>query len=68
MIKMLIAPWPPEIVQALEKYQSNLMYHPYTCGKNSNHILKPTEIGLVCEECNYTQNWCHQLPESILKP
>jgi hypothetical protein len=39
----------------LNRRQSCIFLHPYTCGNNSNHILWATENGWVCNECDYTQ-------------
>jgi len=51
------APWTKEQVNALLNYQLDARNHPYTC--NKRHTLYPSENGLVCPECGYTQNWCY---------
>lgn len=42
------------------KWQSCGFVHPLTCGKNSEHILKPKEkdgdVILICPDCDYVQN------------
>lgn len=52
-------PWSDETIAALAEHQSNGRIHPYTCGNDSRHVLKPTRDGWVCPECNYRQNWAH---------
>lgn len=52
------APWTHAQVECLKARQGHPMYHPYTCGNDSNHkVLVPTTNGWVCEDCDYTQNW-----------
>ena|SRR3989344_2244656 len=52
-----------EIINRINAYQSNLMFHPLTCGKNSAHaLLEPKEedgkVILVCPTCGHKQkNW-----------
>lgn len=69
MADAILAPWTPEEVAALNRYQSNVMYHPYTCGNrgdsghkqwgNDTGTLLATEDGWVCRDCDYTQDWAH---------
>jgi hypothetical protein len=51
------APWSDEQVKALEARQDMEMLHTYTC--ECGHQLIPSKDGWYCEECTYTQNWCH---------
>lgn len=51
--------WSQEIVEKLNAYQHNSQFHPYTCGKNSEHILEATPNGWRCPQCDYTQQWYH---------
>jgi hypothetical protein len=38
------------------------MFHEYTCGNDSSHkILVATEKGWHCPDCDYTQNWAHDI-------
>jgi hypothetical protein len=63
------APWTPEQVDGLNRYQSlRGFYHPYTCGSgrrtDAQHtdgegVLKATPDGWVCPYCNYKQNWAN---------
>jgi len=58
MSRVVYAPWTDEQVAALERRQDNDMLHEYTC--NCGHQLIPSTNGWWCEECPYTQNWCHK--------
>jgi len=63
--EIIRAPWTPEQVAALNRYQQAHDFHPYTCGGNRKDewhldgegVLVATEKGWVCPYCNYTQNW-----------
>lgn len=52
-------PWTKTIVDSLNAYQRAASMHPYTCGKDSHHVLLATEDGWVCPYDDYTQNWAH---------
>ena len=52
----LMAPWPDEVIEHLDRHQANPKLHPYTC--ECGHSLIPTKDGWECEECSYTQDWC----------
>ena len=66
------APWTPEQVEQLNKWQNAGYVHPFTCGSPS-HIeeckrrkepdndgaLVATTAGWECPCFRYTQNWCH---------
>ena len=43
------------IVDYLNRRQACPYLHPYTCGKDSNHVLRATEGGWECPECDYRQ-------------
>lgn len=61
------APFTPQQVEALNRYQHQEFTHPFTCGDREGHrycehgcdfgILRATEAGWVCDDCDYTQNW-----------
>lgn len=60
------APFTPEQVEALNRWQRNPLLHPYTCGKRTGHpwdpegdygVLVATEAGWICRHCDYTQDW-----------
>lgn len=59
----LKAPWTPEQVQHLNKWQEGMGVHPFTCGRfhKEPHNLVATEFGWVCSQpqCDYWQDWCH---------
>lgn len=56
------APWSAELIAALNEQQLNTHRHPYTCGNDSRHRdLRATPNGWVCDDCDYTQDWCHQM-------
>jgi len=59
------APWTTEQVAALNRFQQNGDFHPFTCGGNRQDefhldgegVLLATENGWVCPYCDYTQDW-----------
>lgn len=69
------APFTPEQVRALNRWQQDARVHPFTCGLNraddahrayaaehSQHdwgILVATRDGWVCPVCGYRQYWAH---------
>jgi hypothetical protein len=61
------APFTPEQVEALNRYQQGGWMHPFTCGRCRDRLgggpyqrsLVATEAGWVCETCDYTQDWAH---------
>jgi hypothetical protein len=60
------APWTPEQVAALYRWQTHGGIHPFTCGNRENHpphlyFLIPTVRGWICPFCDYTQDWCHSI-------
>lgn len=62
-------PFTPDQVTALNTYQHNGQFHPFTCGNDSSHrVLLATENGWVCEDCGYTQLWAHGFMTSSSKP
>lgn len=64
---LLLAPWTPEQVAALNAYQRCGQMHPFTCGKRDRHrstnagVLVAVEHGWTCPAlgCDYRQNWAH---------
>jgi hypothetical protein len=60
-MELVKAPWTDEQIKALEEYQTDGRFHPYTCGSNHKglRILTPTKDGWVCKYCEYKQDWCH---------
>lgn len=69
--KMIFAPWTPEEVQALNRFQSAGRMHPFTCPEHTpgSPMLVADEDGWRCsdpynEECTYRQDWAHQFMTS----
>jgi hypothetical protein len=66
---ILRAPWTPEQVAILNRWQECGDVHPYTCGSGyrTNKSIHPdgegklvaTESGWICPNCDYTQGWAH---------
>lgn len=53
-------PWSTEQVTALNIYQHDGRFHPFTCGNDSRHrVLVATTDGWICEDCDYRQGWAH---------
>jgi hypothetical protein len=54
------APWSPEQVATLERWQSSSNVHPYTCASPVHDgratLLTPTPAGWVCD-CGFRQTW-----------
>ena len=57
MSGQVLAPWAPDVVQALGFRQR--VGHPYTCPAHSTTALVPTRDGWVCPlgGCGYRQAW-----------
>lgn len=58
----IVAPWTDEQVDALNDYQAESMFHPYTCSEahtGDRRNLVATTRGWICRYCNYTQDWAH---------
>jgi hypothetical protein len=60
------APFTPEQVAALNRFQQNENGHPFTCanGRDDKHldgegVLVATPEGWICPYCDYTQDWAH---------
>jgi hypothetical protein len=68
--KPIRAPWTPEQVEGLNRWQMSDYVHPYTCGSGyrTNKDIHPdgegklvaTANGWVCPNCDYTQDWAHE--------
>ena len=56
-----------EVVKKIEDWQDGNVMHPMTCGKNSEHILRPLVIEdrvvLSCPHCEYVQK---RIPKVII--
>lgn len=49
-----------KIIAKLKEWQSNPMFHPLTCGSDSNHgdlvpVEKDGNVILKCPDCDYEQ-------------
>lgn len=68
----IFAPFSPEQVEALNRFQQSMVFHPFTCGGNRSDEkhkayqkehggdfgqLVATEKGWICPSCGYTQDW-----------
>lgn len=60
----IIAPWTPEQVEQLNKWQQAGFVHPFTCPNDhlcDDDILIATIGGWLCpSKCGYYQNWAHE--------
>lgn len=59
-------PFTSDEVRALNRWQKNPIYHPFTCSNrgDGNHgdgegVLEAMENGWKCPHCSYTQDWAH---------
>jgi hypothetical protein len=53
-------PWSAEQIAALNAFQHDGRFHPFTCGNDSRHpVLVATPAGWICEACDYRQAWAH---------
>lgn len=58
----IFAPWTPEQVENLNRYQHAGVGHPFTCpygDENREVVLVATDRGWVCPSthCGYVQDW-----------
>lgn len=68
MTDVIKAPWSDEQIKLFNNYQYHCQFHPYTCGKDSNHrLLVATVIGFVCLDCDYRQHWAYDMPHELVK-
>jgi hypothetical protein len=65
---ILRAPWTPEQVVGLTRYQTSGLGHPYTCGsgrrtdaahRDGEGVLRATEAGWECPYCDYRQDYAY---------
>lgn len=57
----IFAPFTEEQIEALNSWQRNGKFHPFTCKNHRNISLTATADGWHCsvEKCSYAQNWAH---------
>lgn len=75
----LVAPWSGEQVDALNGYQAEGRFHPFTCGRDRGDeahardaaerdcepgLLVAKADGWHCPACGYRQDWAHQFMAS----
>jgi hypothetical protein len=45
---------------SFNEFQDSGVFHPFTCGYNSQHqLLKADNEYVYCLDCEYTQDWAH---------
>ena len=73
------APWTPEQVEALNRYQNDQSKEALTCGSVSAHSLDPKyphmgyegrvlvakKDGWHCPSCSYRQDWAHDFMAEV---
>jgi hypothetical protein len=61
MIDKIAAPWTPDQVDALNRFQrAGLRVHPFTCVTShggADRALVATHNGWICPHCGYLQDW-----------
>lgn len=58
---MIRAPFTDEQVASINGFQKCDHVHPFTCGgEKCRADLVATNDGLICEFCDYKQNWVHE--------
>lgn len=62
----IVPPWTAEQVEAMNQFQHERTFHPFTCenrndGKHGDGegILIATPDGWICPHCDYKQGWAH---------
>lgn len=62
MSEKIIAPWTPDQVDRLNRFQRLGNVHEFTCASNhegADRTLVATKDGWICPHCDYRQNWAH---------
>ena len=68
------APFTPEQVMALNRFQTSGEMHPFTCGNRDEHpddpgILVAVSYGWICPaRCDYEQSWAHDFMAATAPP
>jgi len=59
---LIFAPFTPEQVSALNRWQASSYVHPFTCPDNhqGDRNLVAREDGWHCPTCSYQQSWAHR--------
>lgn len=55
----ITTPWTDDQVKSINEFQELAPMHPFTC--ICSRVLYATSEGMKCHECEYTQNWVHQV-------
>jgi hypothetical protein len=60
---MIFAPWSPEEVSALNRWQATPTVHPFTCASDhdGDRDLIARVDGWHCPTCGYKQTWAHRM-------
>lgn len=58
----IIAPWSPNQIHELNRFQRAGVMHPFTCpnrndGNHGEYVLFAAFEGWICPYCTYTQDW-----------
>ena len=65
MMSIIRAPWTPEQVDALNRFQRCAIVHPFTCPNQhdggGDRDLVATRAGWICCHCDYRQEWAHRV-------
>lgn len=66
----IVPPWSPDQVAALNRYQKDGRFHPFTCGSSGDDVLVATTDGWHCPTpgCTYQQHWAHAFMAEALPP
>lgn len=69
---ILRAPFTAEQVEALNRYQAEGQFHPFTCANRGDGrhgdgegLLTATAAGWVCPCCDSRQDWAHDFMAKI---
>lgn len=62
MADKITAPWTPDQVDRLNRFQRLGYVHEFTCPDSHNgadRTLVATKNGWICPHCDYRQDWAH---------
>lgn len=71
MTDTITAPWTPDQVDRLNRFQHTGYVHPFTCPDahdGADRTLVATKAGWVCPHCDYRQNWAHAVMLEVVDP
>lgn len=69
-MSVIRAPFTPEQVAELRRWQTSGRVHPFTCPLSSCsvRVLTPSEAGWACAGCGYEQDWAHDFMTEGMLP